>query len=88
MINEADSRTLRSALRLHQPEGYPLLEFLRARYKKSRDDLVSCPCDMLTSKQGYAKALRDLLEVVDQAASVLERLEAAERARPSSRGHS
>ena len=72
-FNTADKATVAAINRLNAPEMQPLLAFLKNQFEDSKTSLIRAEGDTLTRLQGSAGYIQELLEAVDNAASVLEK---------------
>jgi hypothetical protein len=73
-FNQADKQVWAAIQRLNAPEMHPLLTFLKNQAEHSKTSLIRADGPDLGRLQGRAGYLEDLLEAVEQATSVLEKL--------------
>lgn len=66
-----DATTLRAFNMLNAEELKPARDFIRQEFQRTLDILVTAPADQIGQLQGRARALRDILEVVGNAATKL-----------------
>jgi len=67
-----DERIARCLLQLQSPEFKPLLEYFQARQQETLERLVdSQDKDQMVRLQGRAVELKEILELVDQSASLV-----------------
>ena len=73
-LAQADKATVAAIHRLNAPEMKPLLTFLNNQFEESKTALIRADGDTLARLQGRAGYLQELLEAVNSAASILEKL--------------
>lgn len=70
--NSVSAQVLRSAVHMRAPELAALTEAVRENYEQLKETLVVVPTSKVEFVQGYAKALKDFLELVDEASVLLQ----------------
>jgi len=73
-FNQADSQVWQALNRLRAPEMQALLKFFQNQAEHAKTSLIYVEGVQLHRLQGRAGYLEDLLEAVEQAASVLEKV--------------
>lgn len=73
-FNQADVRVLGALKKMRAPEMQPLFEFFKKQLEDSKNALVLSDDDRFRSLQGRAKYLQDLVDAVDNAADIPERV--------------
>lgn len=70
-----DKQLLEAVLRLRAQEFAPFLGYLKAELEDSRDKLTTAPLDRLTNLQGKAQCLKGILDLVEVAPAMLDKME-------------
>ena len=68
---KTNKQLLESALRLRAPEFIPFIGYLRSELDEYKDKLTTAPESYLPNLQGRAQCLKEILQLIEMAPSLL-----------------